>query len=246
MSTFETIIYQKDGAIARITLNRPRFLNAHNIQMRDDLAEVLSAIADDTEVGVVIINGAGRAFCAGADITEFGLAPSRVIARDVRWERDIWGMFLHLEQPLIAAVHGFALGGGIEMALCCDIRIATEDARFGLPEVGLGMIPAGGATQTLPRVVGIGRALQLLLTAQFIDAQEALRWGLVHRVVPRDELMPTAEEVAQRLLSYDQRAVRAAKRAVTQGLNLPLTLGLELEARLGQMLQRPTADLPGN
>lgn len=240
MSAFETIIYQKDGEIARITLNRPRALNSHNIQMRDDLAEVLSAIADDTEVGVVILNGAGRAFCAGADITEFGLAPSRVIARDARWERDIWGMFLHLEQPMIAAVHGYALGGGIEMALCCDIRIAAEDAQFGVPEVGLGMIPAGGGTQTLPRVVGIGRALQLLLTAQFIDGQKALSWGLVHRVVPRDELMSVAEETAHRLLSYDRRAVRAAKQAVTQGLNLPLTLGLGLEARLGQMPRRGT------
>lgn len=237
MSAFETIIYEKNDGIACITLNRPQALNAVNIKMRDELYEVLPAIKDDPEVMVAIIKGAGeRAFSAGADITEFGTTPSPVVARQVRWERDLWGMFLSIPKPLIAAIHGFALGAGIEMAMCCDIRLASEDAQFGLPEVNLGMIPTAGGSQTMPRLVLLGRASEIILTGDRIDAQEALRIGLVNRVVPRPQLLPAAEELARRIISLDQRAVRCAKEAITRGLDMPLAQGLELERWLAARL----------
>src|SRR5512143_30966 len=184
MSGFETVLYEKKDDIAYVTLNRPEALNVYNIQMRDDLYQVLSAIKDDPEVRAVIFKGAGeKAFCAGADLSEFLSAPSPVIARQVRFGRDVWGLFLSLPQPLIAAVHGYALGSGIEIALCCDMRIASEDAQFGLPEVGLGIIPAAGGTQTLSRTIGPARALEMLLTNRWMTSEEAYRIGLVNRIV---------------------------------------------------------------
>ncbi len=144
----------------------------------------------------------------------------------------MWGLFLSLPQPLIAALHGFVLGSGIEIALCCDIRIASEDARFGLPEVKLGIIPAAGGTQTLPRLIGRGRALEMLLTNRWLNAEEALHFGLVNRVVPKEKLIESAEEMARKIASYDPIAVRNAKRAVVRGLDLPLAEGLELERQL--------------
>ncbi|MHC4708462.1 MAG: enoyl-CoA hydratase/isomerase family protein, partial [Planctomycetota bacterium] len=169
MSAFETLIYEKEDALALVTLNRPQALNAYNIQMRDDLFEVLNAIRDDDEVRVALFKGAGeKAFCAGADLSEFLTAPSPIAARQIRFDRDLWGLFLSMPQPLIAVVHGFVLGSGIEMALCCDLRIACDDARFGLPEVELGIIPAAGGTQTLPRATGRGSALEMLLTGRWI------------------------------------------------------------------------------
>ena len=237
MSGFETIIYEKEEGIAYLTLNRPEVLNAVNIKMRDELYEVLPAIEDDPEIEVAIIKGAGeRAFSAGADISEFGTAPSRVIARQVRWERDLWGMFLSITKPLIAAIHGFALGAGIEMAMCCDIRLASEDARFGLPEVNLAMIPTAGGTQTMPRLLTLGRATEIILTGEQIDAKEALRIGLISRVVPRPLLLPTAREIARKLMSYDRLALKYAKEAITKGLDMPLEQGLELERRLFRRL----------
>jgi enoyl-CoA hydratase len=234
---FKTLIYEKKDAIAYVTLNRPEVLNIYNIQMRDDLYQVLRAIKDDPEVSVVIFKGAGeKAFCAGADLSEFLTAPTPIIARQVRFTRDVWGLFLSIPQPLIAAVHGYVLGSGIEIALCCDLRVASEDARFGLPEVGLGIIPAAGGTQTLPRVIGRARALEMLLTNRWIDGEEAHRIGLVNRVVPRDKLLETAEEMAKKIASYPPRAVRNAKQAVVKGLDLSLLEGLELEKRLASQL----------
>ena len=215
MSGFKTLIYEKSDSVAYVTLNRPQALNVYNIQMRDDLYEVLSAIKDDPEVKVTIFKGAGeKAFCAGADLSEFLTAPAPVVARQVRWTRDVWGLFLTVPQPLIAAVHGYVLGSGIEIALCCDIRIASEDARFGLPEVGLGIIPAAGGTQTLPRIVGRARALEMLLTNRWMNGEEAYRSGLVNQVVPREKLLQTAEEMAKKIASYNPVAVRNAKQAV--------------------------------
>jgi enoyl-CoA hydratase len=238
MSGFKTLIYEKEESIAHVTLNRPQVLNIYNIQMRDDLYEVLTAIKDDSEVRVAIFKGAGeKAFCAGADLSEFLTAPSPFVARQVRFERDVWGLFLSVPQPLIAAVHGFVLGSGIEIALCCDIRIASEDARFGLPEVGLGIIPAAGGTQTLPRIVGRAKALEMLLTNRWIDGEEAYRAGLVNRVVPRSKLLETVEEMARKIASYSPMSVRNAKLAVVRGMDLPLIEGLDLEKRLSSELR---------
>jgi len=238
---FKTILYEKKDPIAYVTLNRPEALNVYNVQMRDDLYQVLGAIKDDSEVRVVIFRGAGeKAFCAGADLTDFLKAPSPIVARQVRFQRDVWGLFLSIQQPLIAAVHGFVLGSGIEIALCCDIRIASEDTKFGLPEVGLGIIPAAGGTQTLPRTIGPGRALEMLLTNRWLTGEEAVQFGLVNRLVPKDKLLETAEEIAKKIASYDAAAVKNAKQAVVRGLDLPLDEGLELEKRLASELRLAT------
>ena len=239
MNGFETIVFEKSPGIAWITLNRPRVLNAYNIQMRDDLYEVLTAINDDPEIAAVILKGAGeKAFCVGADLTEFGTAPSPVIARQIRRERDVWGLLLSLKQPLLAALHGYVLGSGVEIACCCDIRIASEDVVFGMPEVSLGMIPAAGGSQTLSRLLRSGKALETLLTGQRINASEAYRIGLVNEVVPRQELLPTIEKVAAKIMSMSPEAVRRAKEAVVSGLDMSLAEGLALERRLFALLRR--------
>ena len=230
-----TVLYEKREGVARVTLNRPDVLNAVNMRMRDELWEVAGAIRDDPDVRVVIFKGAGdRAFSAGADISEFGTAPSYVESRRARRQRDLWGLILSLEVPLIAAIHGYALGAGIELALCCDLRIAAGDARLGLPEVGLGYIPSAGGTQTLPRHVPPGIAMQMVLTGDPIDAATALRCGLVQRVVPRERLYDEAESLARTLASRGPLALQLAKRAVVEGLELPLAAGLALERRLAQ------------
>jgi enoyl-CoA hydratase len=237
MANFEVIIYQKKDGTGYVTLNRPHALNAYNIQMRDELYQVLGAVRDDSEVKVVIFQGAGeKAFCAGADLTEFLTAPSPIIAREVRWERDVWGLFLSINKPFIAALHGYVLGSGIEIALCCDIRLASGDARFGLPEPGLGIIPAAGGSQTLPRTIGRAAALEILMSGRWITAEEACRLRLVNRVVSRAELLPEAEKLAEKIRSHDPLAVSYAKRAVTRGLDMSLAAGLELEARLSRRL----------
>ncbi len=233
MSNFETIIYEKNGGIAHIILNRPDRLNAYNIKMRDELHEVLGAIKDDPDVRVTIIRGAGeKAFCAGADLSEFLTAPPPVFARKARFERDIWGRFLSVTKPFIAALHGYVLGSGIEISLCCDIRIASEDAQFGMPEVGLGIIPAAGGTQTLPRAIGRAKTMEMLLEGRWLKADEAKQIKLVNQVVPRQELLPAAERLATKIRDLDPFVVSCVKRAVTGGLDLSLEQGLELEARL--------------
>lgn len=237
MSAFETLIFEKRGDVAHVTLNRPEVLNIHNVQMRDDMFEVLSAIKNDTEIRVAVFSGAGeKAFCAGADLSEFLTSPPPTAAREVRLDRDLWGLFLSIPQPLIAAVHGYVLGSGLEMALCCDLRIAADNAHFGLPEVGLGMIPAAGGTQTVPRMAGLGRALDMLLTNRWIDANEAFETGLINKVVTPDRLIPEAEEMAHKIASLKPRVIRSAKQAVMRGLDLPLAQGLELENRIALSL----------
>lgn len=236
-SDFQTIIYEKQDGLGYVTLNRPQVLNIYNLQMRDELCQVLGAIRDDPEVRVVVFKGAGeRAFCAGADLSEFLTAPSPVIARQVRWERDVWGLFLSLPQPLIAALHGYVLGSGIEIALCCDLRIAAEDARFGLPETSLGIIPAAGGTQTLPRTIGRAKSLEMLLAGRWIDAEEALAVGLVNRVVPRKDLLASAETIARKIMTLAPLAVRCAKEAITRGSDMSFEEGLDLERRLAVSL----------
>jgi enoyl-CoA hydratase/carnithine racemase len=233
MSAFETLIYEKEDALALVTLNRPQFLNAYNIQMRDDLFEVLHAIRDDDEVRVALFKGAGeKAFCAGADLSEFLTAPPPVIARQIRFDRDVWGLFLSIPQPLIAVLHGYVLGSGIEMALCCDLRITSDNAQFGLPEVALGIIPAAGGTQTLPRAVGRAGALEMLLTGRWMDAREALQIKLVNRVVPADRLLETARGMAKKIATYDPDVIKGIKQAVVRGMDLPLASGLDLEKTL--------------
>ena len=228
-----TVLYTKERHVANLVLNRPGVINAYNIQMRDELFESLAAAKDDSDVRVLVLSGSGeRGFCAGADLTEFGTAPSLAVARRVRWERDVWGLFLSIRKPLIAAVHGFVIGSGVEMACLCDVRIASDDAVFSMPEVALGMVPAAGGTQTLPRVVGVGAALELMLINRRVTASEAKDMGLVHRVVAGGDLMDTANLLARELASRNPSVLSAAKSAVVDGLDLHLDDGLRLEERL--------------
>jgi enoyl-CoA hydratase/carnithine racemase len=234
MGGFETAIYEKtEQGVAYVTLNRPQALNAFSVRMRDELFEILTAIKQDDEVRVAVFQGSGdKAFCAGADLKEFLTAPSVIKARKIRARRDLWRLFLSTPQPLIAALHGYVLGSGIEIALFCDFRIASEDAIFGLPEVGLGILPGAGGTQTLPRILGMAGALDMLLTGRRLNGQEALQMGLVNRIVPRNELFPTVDGIAQTIASFDPVVVRNAKQAVTKGMDMTLAQGLDLEWRL--------------
>ncbi len=233
------LLYEKgNDGVAWLTLNRPAVLNALNLEMRDALWETLLALRDDPDVRVAVICGAGeRAFSAGADISEFGTAPSYAEARRARLERDVWGLMLSITKPLVAAIHGFAFGAGCEMALCCDIRIAADDARFALPEVKLGYIPSAGGTQTLPRTVPPGVAREMVLSGEPISAQRALAIGLVTRVVPRARLRDDAAAVAAQLASQPQDALRAAKEAMIRGADLPLESALRLETMIAARLR---------
>ncbi len=240
--TFRALLYTSVDGIATVTLNRPHVLNAYSVEMRDEFFEVLSAIRDDTEVRVLVLRGSGRAFCAGADLTEFGTAPSPTAARRIRFARDVWTLLHHLRVPSIASLHGFAFGSGLEMALFCDLRIAAQGTLFALPEVRLGMIPAAGGTQTLPRAVGTSYALDLLLTGRRFEAREALQRGLVSWVVPSDQLQSETVMLARRLADLDHRAVLAIRQAVRGGAELPINYGLALEARLAAMLKTTIPD----
>ena len=232
MSGFATVIYIKDGPVAHISLNRPQSLNAYNIQMRDDFSQALEAVQADSEVRSLLITGQGRAFCAGADLTEFGSAPSQTIARQVRWERDVWGQMLALSKPVVAAIHGYCIGSGVEIALLCDLRIAAEGTVFALPEVHLGMIPAAGGTQTLPRSIGRSKALELLLTGRRLDAKEALSLRLLTRLVPQDSLVSEGLFLAQQLAGLDSEYASSAKHCLLRGADLPLPQALALESRV--------------
>ena len=235
---FATITYAKRGAVALVTLDRPEKRNAYNVAMRDDLWTVLGAVNDDPEVRAVVLAGNGPAFSTGGDVSEFGSAPSPFVARDVRWRRDVWGRLLDLRAATIAAVHGYAVGGGMEMAMLCDLVIAADDARFALPETGLGMIPGVGGTQTLPRRVGVGRALDLVLTGRWLDAREAERLGIANRVVPRRRLASAAMALARRMAALDPRVVQAGRRFVRAAHDGTLDAALALERRLALGLRR--------
>jgi enoyl-CoA hydratase/carnithine racemase len=239
MSGFDTVIYEKERHVARVTLNRPEVLNAYSLGMRDDLYEVLSAVRDDDEVRVVILRGAGpKAFCSGADLKEFLTAPSASKARWVREVRDLWRLLAGMPQPLVAELHGYVLGSGMEIALLCDLRIASEDVLFGLPEVNLGIMPGAGGTQTLPRIMGLAGSLDMLLTGRRLNGREALRMGLIHRLVAAGELAATADGLAQKIASCDPAAVQSAKHALIAGMDLTLAQGLELERNLAARLGR--------
>ncbi|TMA34889.1 MAG: enoyl-CoA hydratase/isomerase family protein [Deltaproteobacteria bacterium] len=229
---FATLRYEKRGAIGVVTLDRPEKLNAYNVAMRDDLYEVLGAADQDPDVRALVLRGRGRAFSTGGDVSEFGTAPSPLIARMVRWRRDVWGRLLSLRGATIAAVHGFAVGGGMEMALLCDFCLAADGARFALPETGLGMIPGVGGTQTLPRRVGVARALDLVLTGRWLDARGALDAGIVLRVVPRRRLEPAALALAHRMTGLEPSLVAATRRSVRAAHDLTLAEGIGLERRL--------------
>ena len=239
MTAEATVLLSKSGSVATVTLNRPNVINAFNVQMRDDLYAALEAVRDDSEVKAVLIAGAGdRGFCAGADLTEFGTAPSQTIARQVRWERDLWGLFLSIPKPLVAALHGYIIGSGVEIACLCDIRIAADNVVFRMPESALGMVPAAGGSQTLPRTIGVTASMEMLLTNDVISASRALEIGLVHKLVSRGSLDASADNAADNLASLPRDSVAAVKRAVLEGMDFDLERGLDLELRLARRLMR--------
>ena len=231
------VLYEKDGPVAIVSLNRPEVLNAYNVAMRDALFEALQAVRDDGDVRTMVLRGNGPAFSTGGDVSEFGSAPSPITAREVRWHRDVWGLLHALPKPTIAAVHGFTVGGGFEMALLCDLCIAAADARFGYPETGLAMIPGVAGTQTTPRAVGVSRALELVLMGRWLTATEAFNMGLVVRVVTPEQLRNAAIDLARRLCELPPTLAARVKRAVDEGLDLPLAEGLALEGRLASLSQ---------
>jgi enoyl-CoA hydratase len=230
------VLYSKRGPVAWITLNRPDQFNAYNMAMRDDLFQVLTAIHDDREVRAMVLRGAGQAFSTGGDLAEFGMAPSPIVARWARFRRDVWGMLRALPVPTIAAIHGYTVGGGLEMALLCDLAIAADDTSLCLPETGAGMIPGVAGTQTAARRIGLGRALDLCLTGRWIDAQNALLVGLVAEVVPLADLDRRALTIARAFGRVARERSAILKLAVWGGLDLPLRQGLELERRLWKRL----------
>ncbi len=238
----ETVVYEVAEHIATVTLNRPDVRNAMNTAMREELFRCFTALATDDEVRAVVVTGAGeRAFSAGADIREFVEPQVPVQLREQRRRLDFRQVMEGCPQPIIAAIRGVALGGGLELALACDIRIAAEDARLGLTEINLAIIPGGGGTQRLPRLVGRGKALEMILTGARIGATEALRLGLVERVVPAGDVLTAAFELARDLAGKAPIALRYAKEAVVKGLQLPLADGLRLENDLSTLL-RTTED----
>lgn len=230
MSDFATVKYSKEDDIANIVLNRPEVLNAYNMQMRDDIYQILSSIRDDSDILAITLTGEGeRAFCTGADLTEFGSNPSKVSARQVRWERDVWGLLISISRPIVAGMNGYVVGSGLEMALLCDIRIASEDCLFWLPESGLGMLPAAGGSQSLPRTVGEAVALDLLLTGRRVDAKEALEMGLIHDIVPKEHLKGRVDSWAAMLAKQPSDIIRRIKYVIGRGMDGPLETGTDLE-----------------
>jgi enoyl-CoA hydratase len=230
----ETIELERAGTVATVRLNRPSVLNALNLQMLDELRATFAELDADDGVRAVILTGTGpKAFAAGADIGELNALPTaRAAEAQARKGQALTRAVERMHVPVIAAVNGFALGGGCELAMACDIRIASENARFGQPEVNLGILPGYGGTQRATRLVGEGMAMYLCLTGEMIDAHEALRVGLVQRVVPFDELQGEARRIAGLIASKAPLAVAAAKRAVMDAGSLALDDGLALEALL--------------
>ena len=229
----ENVVYDKKGPIAYVTLNRPKVMNALNQAVFAELKAVFEDVRDDADVQAVILTGAGdKAFAAGADISEMSNYTAVQAEAATRRAQDVTELIENLGKPVIAAVNGFALGGGCELTMACTIRIAAEGAKFGQPEVKIGVMPGAGGTQRLPRLVGKGRALQLILSGETINAQEAYRIGLVNEVVPIANLIARAEAILNQIISNAPLGVRHSIEAVNKGLDESLAEGLLLEAAM--------------
>lgn len=230
---FENIKFEKKNNIAYVTIDRPKVLNALNMATMEELREVFTDLAADRDTRAVILTGGGeKSFVAGADINE--LARNNPVEAKAYTHRGqaVLDLIENLGKPVIACINGFALGGGCEIAMACTMRLASENAKLGQPEVKLGIIPGYGGTQRLPRLVGTGLAMQILLSGEMISAQEAHRIGLVNEVVPQDRLITRAEEIAQKIMANAPLAVQYCMEAVNQGMNTSLEEGLFLEAAL--------------
>jgi enoyl-CoA hydratase/carnithine racemase len=229
--TLANVVYEKRGAFAYVTVNRPKVLNALNKATWADLRTAFEDARDDAAVRGVILTGAGnKAFIAGADISELARVTAFEAEQSSRFGQEVLDLIEDLGKPVIAAVNGFALGGGCETAMACTMRIAVESAKFGQPEVKLGLVPGGGGTQRLPRLVGKGRALQLILSGEMISAQEAYRIGLVNEIVPAADLIARAEAILNKIAANAPIAVKLALEVTNKGLETSQSEGLLLEA----------------
>ena len=228
---FKNIIYAKEKGVARITINRPEVRNALNRATRSELSYAIEEIEKDKDIRVVIITGAGdKAFISGADITEFREAtPITIEEYTSTLGQELYNRIENLSIPVIAMINGFCLGGGLELAMCCDIRIASENAKFGQPEIKVGFIPGGGGTQRLPRLVGWGKAKELIYTGQIIDAVEAEKIGLVEKVVPQDKLEEEVNQLAESIASKSPLIIKLAKKTINRGMYTDLAAGLNCE-----------------
>ncbi len=227
----ENVLFEKKGNIAIVTINRPKALNALNSAVLKDLAEAFTMVEEDESIHVAILTGAGdKSFVAGADIGEMLQFSAIEGKRFGDLGNKVFLMIENCTKPFIAAINGFALGGGCEISMACDIRIASENAMFGQPEVGLGITPGFGGTQRMPRIVGYGKAMELILTAKTIKAAEAERIGLVNKVVPAAELMAEAEKMANAIIKNAPIAVYQSKRCIRRGMQCDIQTGLAYEA----------------
>lgn len=240
---YETIIYEVKNHIGYITLNRPEVMNAISFQMNREILDVCDQVRRDPAVRVVILTGAGeKAFCTGLDLKERAKEVDETTLFDKRRARNLPGIHSHhqavaaIDKPTIAAVRGWTVAGGLEMALACDIRVAAEDAKLGMMEVRRGRLGGAGGTQRLPRLIGTAKALEICLTGEPVNAAEAYRIGLVNRVVPADQLMAAAEEIAGKICLGAPLSLIAIKEAITKGVELPLDEGLKLESELAMLL----------
>ncbi len=229
---FQTVIFDKAGSVATIRINRPEALNSLNGQVLADIDAAVDMAADDPEVQVIIITGEGRAFVAGADIEYMSKMSFEEGRKWGAFGAGIFRKIENLEKPTIAAVNGFALGGGCELAMACDMRIASSKAKFGQPEVGLGITPGFSGTQRLPRLVGKAKAIELTLTADIIDAGTALSIGLINKVVEPEELLKEAEALAARIAKNAPLAVRYSNLAIKRGLETDIDTGIRIETEL--------------
>jgi enoyl-CoA hydratase/carnithine racemase len=229
--TLENVLYEKKDDVAYVTVNRPKAMNALNRKTWEELRAAFEDARDDVNIRGIILTGAGdKAFIAGADISELATVSAVRAEESSRYGQDVLNFVENLGKPVIAAINGFALGGGCETAMACTIRVASETAKFGQPEVKLGLVPGGGGTQRLPRLVGKGRALQIILSGEVISAQEAYRIGLVNEVVPAAEVIARAEAVLRQIFANAPLAVKYSLEAVNKGLEITQSEGQALEA----------------
>lgn len=229
---YRTILFRKENGLATITLNKPETLNALDRTMLSELQDVVADIGQESDVRVVIVTGGGLCFAAGTDLREIEALGTPDAARHYLKQAQILFHDMEaLEQPIIAAINGLTLGGGFELALACDLRIAADNATFGQPEIKIGMIPGAGGTQRLPRLIGMTKAKELLYTGDHISAQEAYRLGLLNKVVPPNAVMEEARSLAMKIANQPYLALKAAKLAVNGGRSMPLSLAVDYEAR---------------
>ncbi|AET66889.1 enoyl-CoA hydratase/carnithine racemase [Desulfosporosinus orientis DSM 765] len=233
---YETIIVENEDGIAIVTLNRPEVLNALSSQVFNELADAALTLENDDSVRAVIITGGEKVFAAGADVKQLASLSAVDVATSIRPSRKAFNLLETMKTPVIAAIAGYALGGGCELALTTDIRIAADTAQFGFPEIKLGIFPGGGGTQRLPRLIGAGKAKELIFGGDIINAEEALRIGLVNKVVPVSELMLEAKKMAKKFVARGAVALQLAKSCINEGLQMELEMGLQYEHKCFSLL----------